>query len=513
MSGAAQFQRVHICGLTDTVSPMTFDKNDQVANENSTMEKSTRRHFMAQSAMSLAPLALAFLNQQNANADPVKPNLGKNNYDLNAKQPLKPAKATAMISMFMQGGPSQVDLLDPKPILNKLHLKKFHGKIKYDNAAQASSRILGSPWKFKKYGQSGTDVSELLPHFSEIVDDALVIRSMHTGVNNHGQSIHAMNSGRTQQGRPALGSWLTYGLGAETNSLPAYVAMTDPKGLPVEGVLNWSNGWLPSLFQGTVMRPVEPRILNLDPPPHLKGKVQENFLGLLKTLNEKHLQSRIREHELQARISNFELAMKMQSAAREAVDLTRETKATHEMYGLNEKETREFGARCLIARRLVERGVRFVQLFTKNQFWDHHGSIMKSLPAATKKIDRPAAALVKDLKRIGLLDSTVVHWGGEMGRLPVIQNDTGLSNVGRDHNTYGFSMWVAGGGFRQGGTYGATDEFGHHAIENKVNHFDYHATLLHLFGLDAEKLIFKTSGRIQSLIDGQPCKIIKGLLQ
>ncbi|MEE2642550.1 MAG: DUF1501 domain-containing protein [Planctomycetota bacterium] len=476
--------------------------------------RSSRRHFLATSAMSLGPLALAGLvHQQSARAeDPVKPDLGKNGYTLAARNPPRPPRATAMISMFMQGGPSQVDLLDPKPILNKLHLQKFPGKIKYDNAAQASSRILGSPWKFRRFGQAGTDVSELLPHFTNIVDDALVIRSMHTGVNNHGQSIHAMNSGRTQQGRPSLGAWMTYGLGAFTNELPAYVAMTDPGGLPVEGVLNWSNGWLPSLFQGTVLRPVEPRILNLNPPTHYTPRTQQNLLDLVADLNRKHLSKRNREQQLHARMENFKLAQRMQTAAKEALDLNRETKATHRMYGLEDEETREFGERCLIARRLVERGVRFVQIFTRNQFWDHHGSIMKSLPRSCKKIDQPSAALVMDLKQRGLLDSTVVHWGGEMGRLPVIQNDTGLQNVGRDHNTYGFTMWVAGGGFRAGGTYGATDEFGHHAVQDRVNHFDYHATLLELFGLDPETLVFKQNGRAQSLLDGQPGKVIPGLL-
>ncbi|MDE0737556.1 MAG: DUF1501 domain-containing protein [Pirellulaceae bacterium] len=463
--------------------------------------------------MSLAPLAAAWLGrQQGVSANPLKPDLGLQSYSLQAKTPHKEPVAKAMISMFMQGGPSQVDLLDPKPLLNKLHLKKFPGKIKYDNAAEASSRVLGSPWKFQKYGQGGTDVSELLPHLSEIVDDIMVIRSMRTGVNNHGQSIHAMNSGRTQSGRPALGSWLTYGLGAETSSLPAYVAMTDPKGLPVEGVLNWSNGWLPSLFQGTVIRPVEPRILNLQPPRELQGKVQENYLRLLGTLNRQHFQQRSRELELQARLANLELATQMQTSAQEALDVGRETIATHRMYGLDNPATQEFGTRCLIARRLVERGVRFVQLFTKNQYWDHHGSIMNRLPESTTKVDQPAAALVKDLKQRGLLDSTVVHWGGEMGRLPVIQNDTGVKNVGRDHNTYGFSMWVAGGGFKSGGTYGATDEFGHRAVENIVNHFDYHATLLHLFGLLPQQLSYKQNGREQTLLDGQDGKVVRGLL-
>lgn len=468
----------------------------------------TRRHFLASAAMSGAPFLLAQLLSQRAAAEVKKPSLEKPVFDLTPKQPPHEPRAKAMISMFMQGGPSQVDLLDPKPLLNKLHMQKFPGKIKYDNAAQASSKVFGSPWKFARYGEHGTDVSELLPHFSTIVDDALVVRSMHTGVNNHGQSIHAMNGGRPTSGRPALGSWLTYALGAETDSLPAYIAMTDPKGLPVEGVLNWSNGFLPSLYQGTVIRPVEPRILNLQPPPELSGEVQANYLRLLQSLNRRHLESRPGEHELQARVSNFELAERMQLAAEEATDLSRESEATHRMYGIDEEVTREFGQRCLIARRLVERGVRFVQVFTKNQFWDHHGGIVKSLPASCQKIDKPAAALVKDLKQRGLLESTVVHWGGEMGRLPVIQNE---ANIGRDHNTYGFTMWVAGGGFRSG-VHGATDEFGHHAVEDIVNHFDYHATLLHLFGLEADELTFDLNGRDQSLLDGQAGKRIEGLL-
>ena len=475
--------------------------------------RSARRHFLAQGAMSLAPLAMSWAMQRDGlQAAPVKPELARQSFDLLPKHPRKTPQATAMISMFMQGGPSQVDLMDPKPELNRLDGKQFPGTIKYDNAAQASSRVLGSPWKFRRHGECGTPLSELLPGLSDVVDDILVIRSMHTGVNNHGQSIHAMNTGRTQRGRPALGSWLTFGLGADTDELPAYVAMTDPRGLPVEGVLNWSNGWLPSLFQGTVVRPREPRILNLEPPESFRGKVQLNYLDLLTRLNQRHIASRKGELELEARIANFRLAARMQTAAREALDISRESKATHAMYGLDDKATVEFGTRCLIARRLVERGVRFVQLFTKNQYWDHHGSIRQSLPASCLKVDRPAAALVADLKQRGLLDSTVVHWGGEMGRLPVIQNDAGPRQVGRDHNTYGFSMWVAGGGFRAGGTYGETDEFGHHAVEKVVNHFDYHATLLHLFGIHPDDLVYLRNGRDQSLLDGQPGKIVKGLL-
>ncbi len=472
-----------------------------------------RRDLMRGGLFGLGPVALSWLMQQdNLLAEQIKPNLRPQDFSLTDRPAPEKPTATAMISLFMQGGPSHIDLLDPKPELNKLDGQKFPGNIKYDNAAQASSRVLGCPWKFKQHGQCGTPVSELLPGLTEIVDDIVVVRSTHTGVNNHGQSIHAMNSGRTQRGRPSLGSWLTYGLGAETNNLPAFVAMTDPLGIPVEGVLNWSNGWLPSLFQGTVIRPQEPRILNLEPPASRKGDVQKSYLNYLQQLNEEHLEQHSGNSELSARIANYERAARMQTAAQEALDISKETKVTQALYGIDKPESEEYGKRCLISRRLIERGVRFAQVFTRNQYWDHHGSIRTSLPAACRKTDIPCAGLVKDLKQRGLLDSTIVHWGGEMGRLPVIQNDAGVAKVGRDHNTYGFTMWLAGGGFRQGGTYGETDEFGHHAVTDVVNHFDYHATLLHLFGVDAEKLTFKQNGREESLLDGQSGKVIAGLL-
>ncbi|MCA9059071.1 MAG: DUF1501 domain-containing protein [Planctomycetaceae bacterium] len=473
----------------------------------------SRRRFCDPGAFGLGAVALAWLLQQErAAAEVKKPKLTPGNFTLTARSSAQAGPATAMISLFMQGGPSQVDLLDPKPELNRLDGQTFPGNIKYDNAAQASSRILGCPWRFRPRGNCGTEMSDLLPHTATVADDLLVVRSMHTGVNNHGQSIHAMNSGRIQRGRPSLGSWLTYGLGAVTDNLPAFVAMTDPAGIPVEGVLNWSNGWLPSLYQGTVVRSQEPRILDLQPPASRSGGVQQQFLSYLRGLNENHLAEHPDNTDLAARISNYELAARMQSAAQEALDLSQETQATQQLYGLDQPDTQEYGARCLIARRLVERGVRFVQVFTRNQYWDHHGNIRNSLPAACRKTDQPAAALVKDLKQRGLLDSTVVHWGGEMGRLPVIQNDAGPEKVGRDHNTYGFSMWLAGGGFKAGATYGETDEFGHHAVRDIVNHFDYHATLLHLFGISSHHLTFQRGVRTESLLDGQPGQIVEGLL-
>lgn len=463
----------------------------------------SRRGFLARSGLSLSGLAATWLlHQDGVFAETSKPDLEPPRYDLLPKRPPDTPRATAMISLWMQGGPSHIDLFDPKPVLNRLDGESFPGEIKFDNAAEASSKVLGSPWKFARYGQCGMDVSELLPHFAEIVDDVCLIRSMQTGVNNHGQSIRALNTGRILEGQPVLGSWLTYGLGSETQDLPAYMALIDPGQLPVMGVENWSNGYLPAMYQGTVVRPKEPRILNLTPPERLRGAAQERYLSYLQRINQRHLEKRAGELDLEARIASYGLAARMQTAAREALDLSQETEETRRLYGMDEPATQDFGARCLIARRLVERGVRFVQVFTENQRWDHHHAIRGGLPTACKKVDKPSAALVRDLKRRGLLDTTLVHWGGEMGRLPVIQNDAGADRVGRDHNTYGFSMWLAGGGVQGGLVYGATDEFGHRAVENVVTHADYHATVLKLFGLNGQQLAFKQNNRERSLLEG-----------
>ncbi len=473
----------------------------------------TRRQFLASSTWGMGSLALAYLLEQDKLlAEPLRPELERHAFDLLPKTPSTPPRAKAMISLFMQGGPSHIDLLDPKPLLTRLDGTKFQGDIKYDNAAQASPTILGSPWKFQKHGASGIEISELLPNLAQIADDITVIRSMRTNVNNHGESIFALNTGRPVAGRPALGSWITYGLGSESRDLPAFVVLTDPEGLPVEGVNNWSNAWLPSLYQGTVIRPREPRILNLDPPPQIKGEPQRRYLAYLESLNREHLQAHPGELDLEARIASYELAARMQTSAKEALDLNSENEATKKMYGLDNPATGSYAARCLIARRLVERGVRFVQIFTRTQFWDHHGGIRANLPTACAQTDQPAAALVKDLKQRGLLESTLVHWGGEMGRLPVVQNNAGADRVGRDHNTYGFSMWLAGGGIRGGYVHGATDEFGHKAIEDPVSHNDYHATLLHLFGLDPKRLSYARNGQEQSLLDNQAGNVVQKIL-
>jgi hypothetical protein len=474
-----------------------------------------RRHFLASSALSVGSVALAWLLQRDrAFGKPPKPDLEPRSFDTTPKPAHQPPRARAMISLWMQGGPSHHDLFDPKPAMARYDGQPFPGEIKYDNAAQASSKVFHSPWKFAPRGECGMELSELLPYTAGVADDICLIRSMHTGVNNHGQSILALQTGRTQSGRPALGSWLTYGLGCEADNLPAFVALIDPGQLPVLGVENWSQGFLPSIYQGTVVRPQEPRILDLTPPAELAGAPQERSLAFLDELNRRHLEQRPGQLDLAARIASYELAAKMQTAATEALDLSQESRATQELYGMHAENaaTRDYAARCLLARRLIERGVRFVQVYTQNQLWDHHGSIVKGLPAACAKVDQPSAALVTDLKQRGLLDSTVVHWGGEMGRLPVIQNDAGRDKIGRDHNTYGFSMWVAGGGFKAGCVHGATDEWGHHAVENVVNHFDYHATLLHLFGVDHTQLTYKRNNRDQTLTDGQAGRVVSEIL-
>jgi hypothetical protein len=472
----------------------------------------SRRHFVRASAFSLGSMALASLLQdENLLAAPVKPFLGGERFDLTPKPSHRSAQAKAVISLFMMGGPSQVDLMDPKPGMAKWDGKPFPGKIKYDNAAEASSTVFASPFKFRAHGQCGTEISELLPHLGSIVDDVAVIRSMHTGVNNHLQSMWAMNTGTFRGGYPSLGSWVSYALGSETKDLPGYVAMTHPAGLPQFAQQHWTNGWLPSIYQGVQVRASEPRILNLDPSDHLRGEAQRNQIDFIQSLNRDHLAQHPAELDLDARISSYELAGRMQTAASEAFDISRESDATKKLYGIDQDATRDYGTRCLIARRLVERGVRCVQLLTIGQSWDHHGNIMTALPNSCREVDQPAAALVKDLKALGLLDTTVVHWGGEMGRLPVAQNRIS-AKVGRDHNTYGFSMWVAGGGFKGGHVHGATDEWGHHAVEDIVNHYDYHATLLHLLGFDHQKLIYKRNSQALSLTNNQGAEVIKELL-
>ena len=404
---------------------------------------SSRRAFLQQNTMGIGGLALAWLLDHNRASAKTKL-LPKNrqDFDLAPKQPPQPAKAKAMISLFQHGGPSHMDLTDPKPELTKYNGTEYQGEVGYSFVNEASKTLLGSPWKFQKHGQCGTEISELLPHLSGIVDDICLIRSMHTGANGHEVSIRYFHGGIPGVlGRPHMASWLLYALGCETENLPAYMVLTDPGGPPVDSTNNWSSGFMPALYQGTVLRPREPRILNINAPEHLRGIPQRQNLDFLNSINQQHADQFPGNGELQARIASYELAAKMQIAATDALDIQQEPQYIHELYGLDRDETREYGTRCLIARRLIERGVRFVQLFLNGQPWDNHSNISTSLPSVCKKTDQPAAALVKDLKQRGFLDETIVVFATEFGRTPGSQ-----SGNGRDHHPYGFSVWMAGGG-------------------------------------------------------------------
>ena len=471
----------------------------------------TRRHFLSQQAFGLGGLAMASLMQQDGLfAAPAKPPLQRRAFDLVPRPPVQQPQATAMISMFMQGGPSHMDLCDPKPQLVKYHLKTLEGDIHFDNVIQKSRKLFAGPWKFSRHGECGMDFSELLPHTGGIADDICLIRSMQTGISGHETGISAMNTGRARRGRPSMGSWLVYGLGSENQNLPAYMVLRDPGSLPVLGAEIWQNTWLPSGCAGTVVHAEEPRIANLQPPENLPPAIQQRILAFLEQINRQQLDRFPGESEFKARMQTYRLAAGMQVAAREALDISQETAETHRLYGIDDPVTQDFGTRCLIARRLVERGVRFVQVLSGDQHWDHHGGIVSALPKTCQKVDKPAAALVQDLNRIGLVDTTLVHWGGEIGRLPVIQNE---SNIGRDHNGVGFSMWLAGGGIKQGCIHGATDEMGHKAVTDVVTHYDFHATMFHLFGLDVDDVTYDRPNGATSLTDGQPGQVVAGILQ
>ena len=474
----------------------------------------SRREFLASNAFGIGSFALAsLLNEAGLLAAPPTKPIDHQAADLRPRAPHMAPRATAMISLFMHGGPAHMDLLDPKPELTKHHGQEYNGEVVYSFVNRANKKLLGTPYKFEKRGECGTEISELLPNIAGIADDICVMRSMHTGHNGHEVSIRYFHGGiPAVTGRPTMGSWITYGLGSESQNLPAYLVLADPGGHPVDGTHNWASGFMPPLFQGTVLRAQEPRIFNLDPPPHLKGPLQKRNLQFLAQLNRRHLDQHPGESDLEARIASYELAAAMQTAATEALDLSQEPLHIQKMYGLDQPATKEYGTRCLIARRLVERGVRFVQLFLGGQPWDNHTNLKKGLPEICQRTDQPAAALVKDLKQRGMLDSTLVHWGGEIGRLPVCEG-TLDDTCGRDHNGQGFSIWMAGGGIRGGMTYGETDEVGHRAAVNVVNPNDYQATVFRLLGLDHSKLVYQFNGREQQITDGRPARIVEEILK
>lgn len=475
-----------------------------------------RRRWLQYAGMGVGAIALELMLSeelaQSARAEP--PVLKeKPHRDLVPRPTHFAPRAKAMISLFQHGGPSHMDLTDPKPELTKFNGTDYQGEVGFSFVNQASKKLLGSPFAFAPRGSCGTELSELLPHTSGVIDDICLIRSMHTGNNGHEVSIRYFHGGIPGiLGRPTLGSWLTYALGSQSQELPAYMVLSDPGGHPVDGVTNWSNGFMPALFQGTVLRPKEPRIFNLQPPAHLAGQMQKQNLELLQEINRQHTYQHPNEPELYARMATYELAAKMQLAATDALDISKETEATLKLYGIDQPETQEYGTRCLLARRLIERGVRFVQLFHSGQPWDNHDSIAKNLPAICRKTDKPVAGLVADLKQRGLLDSTLVHWGGEIGRLPVTQEHGSPDRAGRDHNGQGFSIWMAGGGVRGGMAFGKTDEFGHKAVENIVTPNDFQATVMHLFGLEHEKVTYPYNNIKQIITSHRPARVVKEIL-
>jgi hypothetical protein len=447
------------------------------------MSQFTRRHLLATAGSGFGLLALADLMAK-AEDSPANP--------LAAKKPHYAPKAKRCIFLFMPGGPSQLDLFDPKPKLQAENGKPLpFARPKLERTK--TGNLFGSPWKFARYGKCGTEVSELLPHLAGRVDDLCVVRSAVADNINHTGAALQMNTGEQAFSRPSLGSWLTYGLGTENQNLPGFVVVAPEP--PFQGSPLWSASFLPAAYQGTWVRDPANPVADLKPSDG--DTTQRAKLNLLSQLNEAHKHGRMNESALNARIASFELAFRMQAAAPEAFDLSREPLTVRAMYGLDEKPTEVFGRQCLLARRLVERGVRFVQVYdTGTGGWDHHGDIRKQLPARCRGIDQPIAALLTDLKHRGLLEDTLVVWGGEFGRSP-----TAEGGDGREHHPFGFTMFLAGGGIKGGIVHGATDEYGWHAVENKVHIHDLHATILHLMGLDHTKLTYRYGGRDYRLTD------------
>lgn len=419
---------------------------------------------------------------------------------LDPRAPHFAAKAKRVIHIFANGGPSQVDTFDPKPLLREWHGRRLPVQLKTERITGAA---MGSPFEFKPYGRSGIEVSELFSHVGECIDDIAVIRSMHTDVPNHEPSLLLMNCGESRLVRPSMGSWLTYGLGTENENLPGFISMC-PNGFPVSDAQNWQNAFLPGVFQGTYVDTKHEeidRLLENIQNHHTDPATQRKQLDLLQKLNQHHAGQRQDDERFDARVQSFELAYRMQMEATDAFDISKEPKYVREMYGEGLQ-----ARQLLIARRLAERGVRFVQVWTGfRQPWDNHDDLENRHRKLAQECDKPIAALLKDLKMRGLLEDTLVIWGGEFGRTPVVELAVPGSNQGkmngRDHNNHGFSMWMAGGGVRGGYVHGATDEFGFAAVENKVHVHDLHATILHLMGFDHEKLTFRYAGRDFRLTD------------
>src|ERR1017187_2452473 len=453
----------------------------------------TRRDVLVRAAHGFGSIALASLMPPSAGAAQRVNALG-------AKPPHLKPRAKSVIFLFMVGAPSHIDTFDPKPALEKYDsqlLPASYGTV-VSEFTKGDTPLLRSPWKFQQYGQCGRDVSTLFPHMAQRVDDLCFVRSFYTESTVHAPAMYQVNTGRILMGYPSMGSWITYGLGSESENLPAYVVMPQPEGTPEGGTPCWGAGFLPAVYQGTVFRSGPNPIVNLQPPAGITPERQRRTLDFLQSMNE--MDTLDSDTEMAARISSYELAFRMQSHAPDAVDLTKESQSVRKLYGLDQKRTAEFGTRCLLARRLVERGVRFVQIYSGggpvSVQWDAHSNLVANHEKMCGMTDLPVAGLLTDLKQRGLLDETLVIWGAEFGRLPMSQGGNG-----RDHNPHGFTMWFAGGGVKPGITVGETDEMGLRALDKRLHMRDFHATILNLLGLDQNRLWFLHNGRNEKLTD------------
>lgn len=465
----------------------------------------TRRQLLLRAGGGLGGLALADLmaREEHPSTQHQQPlsSIGTSHFQPRAKR---------VIYLFMHGGPSHVDLWDPKEALVRYAgqpLPESFGSV-MTRRDVAKNPLLGPIKPFRPRGQSGLPMSDFLPHMAGVADEFCVLRSCHGDSVNHPQSVYQMNTGSILMGRPSLGSWVAYGLGSENRDMPSFVVMPDPKGGLKGGPPAWGSGFLPASFQGTTMRAGENPILNLRPPKGVSARRQRAALDYARRLNESHLRARDFDDDLLARVKAYELAFRMQAAAPEIVDISDESDTVKKLYGIDEKETREFGLRCLIARRMIERGVRFVQLYSGDtNGWDAHKDVLQNHTAYCRATDKPVAGLLRDLRGRGLLDDTLVIWGGEFGRMPMSEQGTG-----RDHNPWGYSVVMAGAGVKGGMAYGATDDVGLRAAENKIHVRDLHATILHLIGLDHERLTFLHHGLEERLTGVEKSRVVTEIL-
>ena len=436
-------------------------------------------------------------------------------HDLQPRRPDSEPTAKGVIHLFMNGGPSQMDLFDPKEELTKRHGQDYFGQIAGEvEFPEAAGALMKSPFRFAQRGECGMWVSDALPHFATQVDQVSMIRSMYSTNLTHEPALYKMHSGSEFIGRPSLGAWVSYGLGSENQNLPAYVVLDDPLGLPVNGIDNWTSGYLPPQYQGTRFRATGAPVLDLKPDFAEPESITRLERELIARLDRVHQLRRPERPQLAARISSYELAARMQLAATDALDLSQETQDTLHMYGIDQAITESYGRRCLIARRLIERGVRFVQLFINSQIWDNHNNIGTALMDACNRTDKPVAGLLTDLRQRGLLDETLVLWGGEMGRLPISQlpGDKDPNKAGRDHNKNAICTWMAGGGVKCGFVLGSTDDLGFAAVENRVSVEDWHATILHLLGLHHETLFIERNGLNERLTGVTHPRIVKEVI-